>query len=174
MELGVSGDDEGFAEGDGQVDVQMECSPVVDLEDELLEGPRNNTVYYAIPSTNTDEDKQGKNFTKDEVEEMMKSDAYQRKIATCHLCGKCWFNNSFTADCCECGGFPLHRPCPICQGECNQIWTRNIRSSHTYHQAYWDGTCKLPPDVQRAYFMRNVVDSSEQTLAEGMQDLSTC
>ena len=34
MELGVSGDDEGFAEGDGQVDVQMECSPVVDLEGE--------------------------------------------------------------------------------------------------------------------------------------------
>lgn len=55
------------------------------FSDELLEGPRNNTVYYAIPSTNTDEDKQGKNFTKDEVEEMMKSDAYQRKIATCHL-----------------------------------------------------------------------------------------
>lgn len=35
MELGVSGDDEGFAEGDGQVDVQMECSPVVDLEGEI-------------------------------------------------------------------------------------------------------------------------------------------
>ncbi|XP_029635495.1 protein pinocchio-like [Octopus sinensis] len=144
------------------------------VSDELLEGPRNNTVYYSIPNTNTDEDKQGKNFTKDEVEEMMKSDDYQRKIATCHLCRECWFNNSYSDNCCECGGYSLSRPCPICQGQCSQIWTRNIRSSHTYHQAYWDGTCKLPPDVQQAFFMRNVVDSSEQTLAEGMQDLSTC
>lgn len=48
-------------------------------KDEVLNGPRA-TVFYT-----TGDQGEEKEFSKEEVEEMMKSDAYQRKIDTCHL-----------------------------------------------------------------------------------------
>ena len=48
-----------------------------------------------------------------------------------------------------------------------------IFQSHSFHEARWEGKCKLPPDVQRKYMLKNKTDSSEQMIMEGMQDLST-
>ena len=77
-------DDEGFAEGDSPDDDTMETNLAVEGEDELLNGPRA-TVYYAVPVSPTEVEEQGVDFTKEEVEEMMKSEPYQKKMATCHL-----------------------------------------------------------------------------------------
>ncbi|KAJ8322102.1 hypothetical protein KUTeg_000573 [Tegillarca granosa] len=160
--------DEGFADCDSldDVPVPMETNPqAAEAEDEVLNGPKA-TVYYTFQQNAEEEEvdeEKGKDYTKDEVEELMKSDAYQRKIDTCH----------FTADCRECGGYPLTRPCPLCDGQCTTVWQRNVKLSHSVHEAHWDGKCKLPPDVQQALMLRKLADSSEQTLTEGMQDLST-
>lgn len=45
--------------------------------------------------------------------------------------------------------------------------------SHSFHEAHWDGSCALPPEVQHAFQLRKLTDSSEETLSEGLQDLST-
>ena len=77
-------DDEGFAEGDSPDDDVMETNLAAEGDDELLNGPRA-TVYYAVPVSPTEVEEQGKDFTKEEVEEMMKSEPYQKKLSTCHL-----------------------------------------------------------------------------------------
>lgn len=46
-------------------------------------------------------------------------------------CGKCWYDGNSSQTCRECGGFPLQRPCPICDGRCKKIWTRNVKSVRT-------------------------------------------
>lgn len=48
------------------------------LSDELL-NDRSASVYYRV------ENVEGTNYSKHEVEQMMKIDSYQRKIDTCHL-----------------------------------------------------------------------------------------
>ena len=77
-------DDEGFAEGDSPDDDVMETNLAAEGDDELLNGPRA-TVYYHVPVSPTEVEEQGVDFTKEEVEEMMKSEPYQKKLATCHL-----------------------------------------------------------------------------------------
>ena len=77
-------DDEGFAEGDSPDDDVMETNLAAEGDDELLNGPRA-TVYYTVPVSPTEVEEQGKDFTKEEVEEMMKSVPYQKKMSTCHL-----------------------------------------------------------------------------------------
>ena len=84
MENEPGPDDEGFAEGDSPDDDVMETNLAAEGEDEVLNGPRA-TVYYAVPVSPTEVEEQGKDFTKEEVEEMMKSEPYQKKLSTCHL-----------------------------------------------------------------------------------------
>lgn len=55
------------------------------FSDELLNGPRAS-VYYTVPCpTDAVPEDKGQGISKEEVEEMMKSEAYQKKIDTCHL-----------------------------------------------------------------------------------------
>ncbi|KAK7091759.1 uncharacterized protein [Littorina saxatilis] len=164
--------DEGFAENeiDNQEDEAMDVagSTLEQEVDEVLGGP-TATVYFK----ETNPGVQGRGIAKEEVEQMMQSEAYQRRIDTCHLCGQCWYDGKFGSNCPECGGFPLVRTCPVCDGQCNKEWKRNVKLSHSFHVAHWDGTCGLPADVQRAFHIRKLTDSSEDTLSEGLQDLST-
>ncbi|KAK3589210.1 hypothetical protein CHS0354_020069 [Potamilus streckersoni] len=164
--------DEGFAELDSQEDEAMETNMAAEGEDELLSCPRN-TVFYTLPLSEAEYVAQGKDFTKEQVDGLLKSQPYQRKISTCHLCNQCWYDGKFDADCPECGGFALQRPCPICNGQCSNIWCRDIKSSHSFHEAHWDGECGLPPAVRQVFMLQNLTDSSENALSEGMQDLST-
>ena len=166
MMEGQNTDDEGFTEGDSPDDVPMENVPDT-AEDEVL-NDRSASVYYTVQNYT-----EGTNYSKQEVEQMMKIDSYQRKIDTCHLCGECWYDTKSTPGCRECEGFPMTRPCPICNGQCNEIWSRNVKLSHSYHEAHWEGTCKLPPELQQAFMYRKFIDPSEETLTESMQDLST-
>ncbi|PVD32222.1 hypothetical protein C0Q70_07654 [Pomacea canaliculata] len=137
-----------------------------------LEVPEDEAMEVASSATEQ-EGLQGRGIPTDEVEQIMQSEAYQRRIATCHLCGQCWYDNKFRVGCHECGGFPLQRACPVCDGQCGSQWTRNIKLSHSFHEAHWDGSCALPPEVQHAFQLRKLTDSSEETLSEGLQDLST-
>ncbi|XP_064597767.1 uncharacterized protein LOC135464193 [Liolophura sinensis] len=162
------GEDEGFADGEIPEDNAMETDMSAEGEDELMEGARATTYFYGDPSTLSD----GEDFSKAQVEKLMKSEPYQRKISTCHLCGQCWYDNQVTADCLECGGFPLTRPCPVCDGECSAVWDRNVKKSHSYHKAHWEGKCTLPPDMQQV-LLGIMTDSNEDRLTESMQDLST-
>ena len=44
-----------------------------------------------------------------------------------HSCGVRWDLQQFTLDCSECGGYAMERKeCPICDGECNSVWERDI------------------------------------------------
>lgn len=161
--------DEGFAEPDLPEDEAMEVASSVGEEvDEVLSGPQA-TVYFKDNNPGL----QGRGIAKEEVEQMMQSEAYQRKIDTCHLCGESWYDGKAGVNCSECGGFPLRRTCPVCDGQCNKEWRRNVRLSHSFHVAHWDGICGLPPEIQRAFQLRKLTDSSEDTLSEGLQDLST-
>ncbi|XP_046375309.1 protein pinocchio-like [Haliotis rufescens] len=176
-----TGDDEGFADDESVEEEAMEVVPTVaDNEvDEVLNGPKA-TVYYAVQvPPNTDlAAQQGKDYTRDEIEELMQSEAYQRKISTCHLCGKVWFDNVFTANCKECGNFAMTRPCPICKGQCGRVWNRNLKMSHAYHKDYWEGDCGTQFEAAAsasAFSIPSLSDSTEDTttLTEGLQDLST-
>jgi hypothetical protein len=44
-----------------------------------------------------------------------------------YRCGECWYDTKSTPGCRECEGFPMTRPCPICNGQCNEIWSRNVK-----------------------------------------------
>jgi len=56
----------------------------LNITDELLNGPRA-TVYYKVPISPTEKEEQGVGFSKEEIEEMQRSEPYQKKIKTCHL-----------------------------------------------------------------------------------------
>uniref|UniRef100_A0A6G1S651 Protein pinocchio n=1 Tax=Aceria tosichella TaxID=561515 RepID=A0A6G1S651_9ACAR len=62
---------------------------------------------------------------------------------SCWLCGCNWLEDHVSLDCPECGGYALTRPCPSCDGKCNQTWTRNISATHDRHKALWIGQCNL-------------------------------
>ncbi|RUS88928.1 hypothetical protein EGW08_003367, partial [Elysia chlorotica] len=138
------GGDEGFADGEVDDDEAMEVANVNnESDDEVLQGPRAS-VYFC----DFDPSKQGHDIPKEQVEQMMQAEPYQRKIDTCHLCKKCWYDNEFTLGCNECGGFAMTRSCPICLGRCDKTWKRDVKMSHSYHEAHWDGACGLPEHLQ--------------------------
>lgn len=60
---------------------------------------------------------------------------------SCWLCGCNWQQDHVSLDCSECGGYSLTRPCPNCDGDCKQIWKRNINETHDNHKAIWVGQC---------------------------------
>lgn len=62
---------------------------------------------------------------------------------SCWLCGCNWLEDHVSLDCPECGGYALSRPCPNCDGKCQQTWTRNISATHDRHKALWVGQCKF-------------------------------
>lgn len=62
-------------------------------------------------------------------------------LNSCWLCGCNWQQDHVSLDCQECGGYALTRPCPNCEGKCNQIWKRNINKTHNHHTATWTGQC---------------------------------
>ncbi|XP_064652515.1 protein pinocchio-like [Lineus longissimus] len=128
--------------------------------------------YFAQKLPSADYDQTVKEITKEAVGNLVESDEYKQMMNTCSSCRACWFLNQWSMDCVECGGHALVRPCPICLGNCGQVWRRDIKMTHSFHSAYWNGTCGLPQDEQMAHFYRNVVDNDEETLLSGMEDLS--
>lgn len=62
---------------------------------------------------------------------------------SCWLCGCNWQQDHVSLDCPECGGYALTRPCPSCDGKCQQVWMRNISNTHDRHKASWLGQCTL-------------------------------
>lgn len=170
----IERDDEGFADCDSYDDDVMETNLAAEGEDEVLNGPRA-TVYYRVPLSPTQHEEQGVHFTREEVEEMKKSEPYQKKISTCHLCKQCWFDNRYSHDCPECGGYALQRPCVICAGQCEQIWHRDVTKTHSFHLAHWEGRCdniNMPLDIQHV-LMTKSSDHTERSISDSLQCLST-
>lgn len=62
---------------------------------------------------------------------------------SCWLCGCNWQQDHVSLDCPECGGYALSRPCPNCDGKCEQVWKRNINTTHDSHKATWIGQCSM-------------------------------
>lgn len=67
-------------------------------------------------------------------------------LNSCWLCGCNWQEDHVSLDCPECGGYAMSRPCPSCDGKCQQIWTRNITGTHDRHKATWNGQCSMSPN----------------------------
>lgn len=52
---------------------------------------------------------------------------------SCLSCGVCWELNEFSFDCKECGGYSITKPCPKCNGNCGNIWTRDSSMVSDYY-----------------------------------------
>ena len=59
----------------------------------------------------------------------------------CELCNANWSAGDFSPDCKCCGGGALERACPICDGECGQVWRRARIDSQDSKEAHWYGSC---------------------------------
>ena len=61
-------------------------------------------------------------------------------------CGVLWSEGQFTLDCRECGGFAADRPCVDCDGQCGQVWQRDVP---TVSERFLDNVHPLmPPFVE--------------------------
>jgi protein-tyrosine phosphatase len=59
----------------------------------------------------------------------------------CSTCGAAWGSSAWTLDCPECGGGDLQVPCPVCHGDCGEIWRRAVIDSNDERLAHWLGHC---------------------------------
>ena len=64
---------------------------------------------------------------------------------SCYRCQSNWSVGEYKADCDECDGAALEKPCMVCEGECDATWTRAIDDSHEYGRGCWvqAGPCGL-------------------------------
>ncbi|XP_071804081.1 uncharacterized protein [Asterias amurensis] len=156
---------------DSDNDSGMEAAEDDDIEDsdsnitEFRESP-----HYALRITSQEFQQQTRD-TRQAVNNLVQSQEYQMWFNKCSTCHISWYEGRFTYGCEECGGFALKRPCPICTGKCQAIWTRETEMSHKMRLAHWDGDCRLPEDEKKVYFIRNFVESSEDVLTDAMNDL---
>lgn len=63
------------------------------------------------------------------------------QLNCCFTCGVSWAASHVSLDCSECGGYPMERPCPKCDGACGAIWKRDLSMSHASGKAKWVGEC---------------------------------
>jgi len=120
-------------------------------------------------------DQQTREFTKQQLSELLASPEYQGRLHTCGTCWSPWLEAVSRADCMECGGFPLQRPCPVCKGKCGKIWQRDVETSHSNHEAHWEGDCGLPWEQQRLHLQLILTKdlTDENAILEAMQGLTT-
>ena len=45
-------------------------------------------------------------------------------------CNASWYSGEWTTSCTECGGYAMLRTCPLCDGECEKQWKRNVDMVH--------------------------------------------
>lgn len=93
--------------------------------------------------------------------------------SSCSTCGVSWNEDHVSLDCFECGGYSMERPCPICDGQCKEVWRRDITMSHSMRKAHWEGKCGLPVNEQQPYFLKNLIDINEDSLSEALEELNT-
>lgn len=91
--------------------------------------------------------------------------------SSCFTCGVSWNDDHVSLDCFECGGYSMHRPCPICEGKCQRTWTRDVAMSHAMNKAHWEGECGLPVRDQEAMYIKTLVEASEESITEALKDL---
>lgn len=105
------------------------------------------------------------------TENMLTLEDLKNHYSSCFTCGVSWNEDHVSLDCFECGGYSMERPCPVCDGSCKQIWRRDLAMSHSMRKAHWEGECGLPSKEQQAFFLKNLVDATEDSLSEALQDL---
>lgn len=81
---------------------------------------------------------------------------------SCWLCGCNWQQDHVSLDCPECDGYALSRPCPQCEGECKQVWRREINSTHDRHRASWVGYCDKQKQHQQQQEHNNKNTNGQQ------------
>lgn len=82
------------------------------------------------------------------AEHVLTIEELRLQLNSCFTCGVSWADSHVSLDCTECGGYPLERPCPLCDGNCGQIWKRDLTTSHACSKARWEGECGLRPRPQ--------------------------
>ncbi|KAG8176358.1 hypothetical protein JTE90_006148 [Oedothorax gibbosus] len=75
--------------------------------------------------------------------DMLTLEGLRREYNSCSNCGVCWYDDHVSLDCGECGGYAMHRPCPTCNGQCGNVWRRDVNKSHVSKHAEWHGSCSL-------------------------------
>lgn len=105
------------------------------------------------------------------TQSMLTLEELKNHYNSCFTCGVTWSDDHVSLDCFECGGYSMTRPCPVCDGKCARIWTRDLTMSHAMHKAHWEGQCGLPSSDQEALFIKNLVDATEESITEALKDL---
>lgn len=81
-------------------------------------------------------------------------------------CGHChanWSKGEFSANCKQCGGGAMERPCLVCGGRCGAIFKRAAIDSNDYKEAHWIGGCQLPADEQQRCLQELLEKSKHKT-----------
>jgi len=143
-------------------------------EDEDMSECTANLSHFSNKITKSEYEQQRRDFTRQQIAILVSSPEYTRRLNTCGTCWSPWLDLLSCDDCMECGGFPLVRPCPVCKGKCGKTWQRDVETSHSNHEAHWEGNCGLPWDQQRLHLQLILTeDAGEEAILEAMQTLTT-
>lgn len=115
-------------------------------------------MTYAQRVSEAEYARQANEFTKSAVDQLVASDDYQRRTNRCQMCWCGWHEGQSSSNCEECGGHAMSRPCPVCDGRCGKIWSRDVDMTHAYHEAHWVGECSLPVEDQRAFLQAKIME----------------
>jgi len=128
-------------------DVTSEHGLVLDLDD-------NGSLYYN--------------------ENVLTLEELKNQYNSCFTCGVTWTEDHVSLDCFECGGYSMQRPCPNCDGSCQQVWRRDLVMTHAMHKAHWEGECGL---IQKNsvhnnnYYLQNSNQSPRDPITQAMSNL---
>jgi len=96
------------------------------------------------------------------------------QLNSCFTCGVSWVEDHVSLDCSECGGYSLERPCPICEGQCNNIWKRDLTLTHASGKARWEGECGLERTQTRLLLQPLTISpDSEAQLCQRLENLKS-
>lgn len=147
--------------------------PNADSDDIDMDESSAEQTYVPGRITLEQYEKQAREFTKQQLSRLLASPEYQRRLHTCGTCWSPWLDRVCRDDCMECGGFPLERSCPVCKGSCGRVWKRDVETSHSNHEAHWEGVCALPWEQQRLHLqlILNEDLTDENSILDAMQSL---
>jgi len=103
-------------------------------------------IQFSARPLSMEADEYAPNTLTEDYGKMLTLEDLKNYKSNCQSCGVNWRNEEASLDCNECGGYPMHRPCPECSGKCGATWNRNLTKSHDKAMASWSGVCLFEPD----------------------------
>ncbi|KAL0274831.1 UNVERIFIED_CONTAM: hypothetical protein PYX00_002860 [Menopon gallinae] len=93
------------------------------------------------------------------------------QLNSCFTCGVSWQEEHVSLDCSECGGYSLERPCPMCDGQCDNMWKRDLTMTHASGRARWEGECGLERSLAQTRLLLQPLSLSPESEAQLCQRL---